>query len=55
MDLTQKKLSKSEWEFLEIPVDNEEIKVLKLIYNSRDNVNIRFNELEEDMPIINLI
>jgi len=54
MDLTQKKLSKSEWEFLEIPVDNEEMKVLKLIYNSRDNVNIRFNESKSFLEFIKI-
>ena len=40
MDLTQKKLTKSEWEFLEIPVDKKEFKILKLIFNSRENVEI---------------
>ena len=41
MDLSQKKLTKSEWEFLEIPVDSKELKILNLIYNSRENVNIK--------------
>ena len=44
MDLTQQKLTKSEWEFLEIPVDIKEKKILNLIYKGYDNVNRTFNE-----------
>ena len=33
MDLTQQKLTKSEWDFLEVPVNQNEKKILKLIYN----------------------
>ena len=35
MDLTQQKLTKSEWDFLEVPVNQNEKKILKLIYNLR--------------------
>ena len=44
MDLSQLKLTKSEWEFLEIPVNAKEKKILNLIYNGYDNVNRTFNE-----------
>ena len=44
MDLTQQKLTKGEWEFLEIPVSAQEKKILNLIYNGYDNVNKTFNE-----------
>ena len=54
MDLTQKKLTKSEWEFLEIPVDNKELKILKLILNSRNNVNIKFNESKSILGFIKM-
>lgn len=44
MDLTQQKLTKSEWEYLEIPVDRKEQKILNLIYNGYNDVNIRKND-----------
>ena len=44
MDLTQQKLTKSEWEYLEIPVNVKEQKILNLIFNGFDNVNKTFNE-----------
>jgi hypothetical protein len=43
MDLNQRKLIKSEWESIEIPVSNDEIDVLKLIMNGFHDVNIRVN------------
>ena len=43
MDLRQKKLVKKEWEALEIPVDQNELNVLKLIKDGYDNINIRYN------------
>tara|TARA_B100000900_G_scaffold241591_1_gene205477 strand:- start:23741 stop:26131 length:2391 start_codon:yes stop_codon:yes gene_type:complete len=44
MDLSQLKLTKSEWEYLEIPVNVKEKKILDLIYKGFDNVNKTFNE-----------
>ena len=44
MDLRQQKLTKKEWEFLEVPVNNQEQKILDLIYNSFENVNFTKNE-----------
>ena len=44
MDLTQQKLTKSEWEYLEIPVNIKEKKILNLIYKGFENVNQTFNE-----------
>jgi hypothetical protein len=44
MDFTQKKLTKEEWEFLEIPVRENEMKILKLIHNSYDDVSYTYNE-----------
>ena len=44
MDLTQQKLTKSEWEYLEIPVDIKEKRILNLIYNGYDNVNLTEND-----------
>lgn len=44
MDLKQQKLTKSEWEFLEIPVDKKEQIILNLIYNGFNNINITKND-----------
>ena len=46
MDLTQKKLSKSEWLSIETPVDEYEKKVLKVIIDGYTDVNIRYNDKE---------
>lgn len=44
MDLRQSKLTKREWEILELPVNNSEKEILKLIYNSNDNVSNKYNK-----------
>lgn len=44
MDLKQTKLSKSEWESIEVPVSQEELGVLKMIVKGYANVNIKINE-----------
>lgn len=43
MDLTQKKLSKSEWLNIEVPFPDSEKKILQLIVNGYNNVNISVN------------
>jgi hypothetical protein len=43
MDLTQRKLNKSEWESIEVPVNEAEKSVLQLIINGTENVNIKYN------------
>ena len=43
MDLTQKKLSKSEWLNIEVPFPDSEKKILQLIINGYNNVNISVN------------
>ena len=43
MDLTQQKLTKSEWEYLEIPVNPKEKIILDLIYNGFNNTNYTYN------------
>jgi len=43
MDLKQRKLSKSEWDSIEIPVSSTELEVLKLIISGYHNVNIKIN------------
>ncbi len=44
MDLTQRKLTKEEWESLEIPLPFNELRILKMIYNSYENVNYVAND-----------
>lgn len=46
MDLKQKKLSKSEWNSIEIPVSNNEKEILNLITEGYNNVNIKINKTE---------
>ena len=40
MDLTQKKLSKAEWEAIEVPLPSQEKEILELVKMGYDNVNI---------------
>ncbi len=44
MDLRQQKLTKKEWEFLEVPVNTEEQSILDLIYKSFNNIDYTKNE-----------
>ena len=44
MDFSQKKLTKTEWDSLEIPLPPNEMEVLRLIYNSYDDVNHSYNK-----------
>ena len=44
MDLSQTKLSKEEWESLEVPVTPNELRILKLIGSGYENINIKFND-----------
>ena len=46
MDLQQRKLTKSEWESIEIPVSQEEIEILTLIMRGYSNVNIKYNKAD---------
>jgi hypothetical protein len=44
MDLKQRKLTKSEWESIEMPVNANELEILKLISEGYHNVNIKYNK-----------
>ena len=44
MDLSQRKLNKSEWESIEIPVSSDEKYILQLIINGPKNVNNKINK-----------
>ena len=44
MDLNQRKLNKSEWDTIEVPVSKDETEILKLIINGFHDVNIKYNK-----------
>ena len=44
MDLKQRKLSKSEWDSIEIPVSSNENEILQLITSGFSNVHIKVNK-----------
>lgn len=44
MDLNQRKLNRSEWDSIEVPVSSDELSILNLIHQGYDNVNIRVNK-----------
>lgn len=46
MDFTQSKLSKKEWETIEVPVSETEKQILSMIKQGYHNVNIRSNETQ---------
>ena len=43
MDLNQRKLVKEEWDSIEIPVSESERKILSMIIQGYEDVNIRIN------------
>lgn len=44
MDLQQRKLTKYEWDSIEVPVEAEELRIIRLIQNGYHNVNIKNNK-----------
>lgn len=44
MDFTQNKLTRSEWENLEVPISDSEKQIVKMIIDGYHNINIRFND-----------
>jgi len=54
MDLTQSKLSKREWETIEIPVSDNEKKILSLIIKGYDDVNIHTNDTQSMYSFIKI-
>ena len=52
MDLYQQKLSKLEWESIEVPVDENERNILNFIKSSYSNVNTKYNM---SMSILNCL
>jgi hypothetical protein len=46
MDLKQRKLTKSEWDGIEIPVHKDELEILRLIVNGFSNVHLKVNKTD---------
>ena len=46
MDLSQNKLTKAEWETIEVPVSDAEKNILKMIIDGFNNINIKINETQ---------
>ena len=44
MDLQQRKLTKSEWDSIEMPLSKSEIEILQLIADGYDNIDIKYNK-----------
>jgi hypothetical protein len=44
MDLAQNKLTRSEWENIEVPIADAEKKIVRMIIDGYHNINIRFND-----------
>ena len=43
MDLKQRKLNRSEWNSIEVPVSKSEIDILNMIIKGYDDVNVKIN------------
>jgi hypothetical protein len=54
MDLSQSKLSKREWETIEIPVSENEKKILKMMINGYEDVNIHTNDTQSMFSFIKI-
>jgi len=54
MDLTQNKLSKNEWETIEVPVSENEKKILSMIIKGYDDLNIHANDTQSMYSFIKI-
>ena len=52
VDLHQKKLSKAEWDYTEIPESKEEIDILNMIKKGFNDVNIKYNSTKSIIGIL---
>ena len=55
MDLTQRKLTKQEWEGIEVPVSNQEKTILKMISEGFTNVDLNTIIINHYYPLLSLI
>jgi hypothetical protein len=52
IDLYQKKLSKAEWDYMEIPESKDEVEILNLIKRGFSDVNIKYNTAKSIIGIL---
>ena len=52
IDLYQKKLSKAEWDYMEVPESKDEVEILSLIKKGFSNVNIKYNTAKSIIGIL---
>jgi len=52
IDLYQKKLSKAEWDYMEIPESKDEVEILNLIKKGFSDVNIKYNSAKSIIGIL---
>ena len=52
IDLHQKKLSKAEWDYTEIPESKEEIDILNMIKKGFNDVNIKCNSAKSIIGVL---
>ena len=52
IDLYQKKLSKAEWDYMEIPESKDEVEILNLIKKGFSNVNIKYNTAKSMIGVL---
>ena len=55
MDLSQQKLTKEEWDALEVPINKEEKKILKMIMDGYEDLNIVDNDTKSIMTYMKII
>ena len=54
MDLTQSKLTKTEWDSIETPIEEKEKIILKMIIEGYDNINIRYNDNQSMLSFLQM-
>ena len=54
MDLTQSKLTKTEWESIERQVSDSEKKILQVILDGYYDVNIRYNDNQSMIQLLKM-
>ena len=54
MDLSQNKLTKSEWQSIETPVSDDEKKILKMIQSGYNDVTIRYNDHSSLLSVLKM-
>lgn len=54
MNFTQSKLTKQEWESIEVPLSGDKIKIIRLIVSGFNNINITYNETNSILTFLKI-